>query len=571
MSNMDVEALQTIDGISASPGIAIGELVPLDNTRRKVLPKEITSADCELHKQAFVKARTTLVSELDEMLGYLDSTSRSIIETQKQIALDLEIERKVVDVIENKLMSGDYAVYHTFCEFIERLKESGSELFQQRIVDLENLRDRFIDHMCKEDNEIKLKKGDILVAKDLSPTELVSYHESGLSGIVMERGGVTSHAALIAQSLQIPCVVNAPNALRKSKKGTAILDGREGKLILNPDDEALDYYKKKLKKLKRSQKRLLKNLSEPNKTKSNTSFNLAANIEFESELGNLKKYNAEQIGLLRTEGLLFQNKISNEEQTSFYESVLKSVKGEVTVRLFDVGGDKIDSRIAEEANPFLGWRGIRMLLDEKTLLRNQLKALLTCSGFHKGRLKILVPMISMLEEVIQFKTLLEQVRSELEDEGIETDADLKIGVMIEVPSAALMAEEIAKEVDFMSIGTNDLTQYTLAVDRGNEKICGLYQQQHPALWKLIKVVVDAGESTNTEVTVCGELAGDVLGACGLYGLGVRNLSMITASIPKVKEELISHIDKDFGELAQYFLNANTTEEIKAKFEEWRLH
>lgn len=571
MSEVENVNKKVVSGISANSGIAIGNIVCINNQKRKVLPKSISEREVDKHLKIFKDGRAALIDELSVMLEYLDEQSGSIIDTQKQIVLDSEVEKRVESLIKEELLSSDFAVYKTFCDFIERLKESGSELFRQRIVDLENLRDRFIDVICDDDNSFSVKKGTILVTKELSPTELVSLHAEGLSGLVMEKGGITSHAALIAQSLEIPCIVSAKSATAKAFNTKGVLDGREGVLILDPEEEVLNSYISKLKKLKKAQKRLLDNISEPSKTKSGTEFFLSANIEFESELNQLKKYNATNIGLLRTEGLLFSNKTSFEDQVRFYESVLSATEGSVTFRLFDVGGDKLNTKIPEEANPFLGWRGIRMLLDEKELLETQLKALLICAGKNKGRVKILVPMISVEEEIIELKVIIGQLQKELSDEGIKVDEKVALGAMIEVPSAALNSKNLAEHLDFMSIGTNDLTQYTMAVDRGNEKICSLYQQQHPAIWELIKITVEAAVKTNTEIAVCGELAGNVLGACGLVGLGIRNLSMISNAIPRIKEELISHDDSEFNELAESFLAASNATQIKELFEDWRVH
>ena len=571
MNEVDGKSHKVIQGISANPGIAVGKVVCLDNKRRKVLPNAISADEVDIHLDAFERGRRILVKELSDMVEYLDANSAAIIETQKQIVLDAEIEKRVKSVIKDELLSGDYAIYKTFCDFIERLKESGSELFRQRIVDLENLRDRFIDIVCKDEQNLSIEKGTILVVNELSPTELVALHSEGLVGLVMERGGVTSHASLIAQSLEIPCIVSAKNATSKAFEVKAILDGREGQLILSPDSDLLEEYKLKLLKYKKNQKRLLKNINEPSITKSGTEFFLSANLEFASEIAQLKKYNATDIGLLRTEGLLFRNKTSFDEQLKFYESILSSTDGTVTFRLFDVGGDKLNSKIPAEANPFLGWRGIRMLLDEKDLLDTQLKSLLICAGKYKGRVKILIPMISVEEEVLQIKERIVDIHKELSNLGNKIDEQVSIGAMIEVPSAALNAENLAKHLDFMSIGTNDLTQYTLAVDRGNEKICSLYQQQHPSIWKLIKITAEAAEKTDTELAVCGELAGSVLGACGLIGSGIMNLSMISSAIPKVKEELISHEDSEFKELSESFLAASNTTKIKEIFEHWRIH
>lgn len=569
MTNSTLNKKVVIKGTSASEGIAIGNLVYINQKRREVVQKPILKSDIEKHLANFIKARDKLVHELGEMLNYLDRSTSEIIETQKQIVLDVEIESKVAAIIRDELVASDYAIHKTFSDFIERLEESGSELFRQRIIDLENLRDRLIDLIYSNQNDIEVNDKTILVAKEISPTDLVSYHEKGISGLVLEKGGVTSHAALIAQSLDIPCLVNAKHATLKVGTETAILDGREGLLILSPTNDELDSYQKKLNKLNRVKRRLLKNISEPSVTKSGSVFNLAANIEFETELKSLEKYNAKDIGLLRTEGLLFNGKTSFDEQVAFYKSALKSVSGKVTFRLFDVGGDKLSKQLPIETNPFLGWRGIRLLLDKKELLIEQLKALFTSAYKFPGRVQILVPMVSVVEEIQELKKVIKTVLNNLRDEGINITENIPVGVMIEIPSAALNADNIAKHVDFMSIGTNDLTQYTFAVDRGNERICELYQQHHPAIWRLINLTAQSAKNNDIPLSVCGELAGTELGASGLLGLGINNLSMMSSSIPKVKEELISHKEEEFKELANRFVEASTSKEVEFAFEEWR--
>lgn len=559
-----------IQGLTAGEGIAIGKVTVLDRNRRKVVPRSVSSSQVKHHKKLFTKAKDQLVEELDGMLSHLDKTSAAIIESQKQIIMDPEMNRKVFAIIEEEKLSVDYAVYSTFCSFIERLKESGSELFQQRIVDLEDLRDRLVDRVCDDQRLPPNLKGRILVTRELSPTELIAMYENGISGLVMEKGGVTSHAALIAQSLGIPCIVNAKHAIDQVESEKAILDGREGILILEPTKEELTEYKALLTKLKRKRKRLQKNVKEPSQTRSGTPFTLLANLEFTSEIEQIRLFNAAGIGLVRTEGLLFSNRSTQEDQEQFYQEILSGVEGPVVVRLFDVGGDKLlSARTPDEANPFLGWRGIRMLLDEEDLLKTQLRALLKVAGNNPGRIRILAPMISIEQEIIQLKRVIRQVEVELKEQKIRLEQHIPLGIMIEVPSAALIADRLGKHADFLSIGTNDLTQYTLAVDRGNERICNLYQQHHPAIWELIQIAVKAAKLNDIEISVCGELAGDVLGACGLIGLGIRDLSMSPSYIPRVKEELIAHTDAEFEELAQIILKASSTEQIKQAFEDWK--
>lgn len=478
------------------------------------------------------------------MAGELkDENTREIIETQGQIIQDPEIERSVFDIVENKLLSIDFAVYQTFCAFIERLKESGSELFRQRIVDLEDLRDRFIDEVCEQKNRKAIPKGAILVTKGISPTDLVSFYENGAAGLVMEKGGITSHAAIIAKSLGLPCIVNAERATKEVRDGQrVILDADSGSLILYPTDKTTRIYKKKIEALEALPVDVCEEVYE---TTDGIPFKLFANIEFEAEIDKVAESRALGVGLLRTESLLFGKRMRNsvEEQQQFYEQMLSGTNGPVTIRLFDVGGDKNARRPHKEANPFLGWRGIRLLLDEHELLRNQLKAILTVAGKFPGRVKILVPMVSVLKEVQQIKDEIDTVQQQLSSSGVKVDKNVPIGLMVEVPSVALLAYQFAKEVDFLSIGSNDLTQYTLAVDRGNERIHDLFQHYHPSILKLIKLTAEGAKEAGVEVSICGELAGDEIGAACLLGFGIKELSMVPSSLRKINELLSS---RSFG-------------------------
>lgn len=559
-----------IKGISTGEGIAIGKVFIYDKGKRQVHPRSITSRKVGANKKIFQDVCEKLSAELDGLLGRLDKGSADIIESQKQIIVDPEIQRKVFSVIEDELLSVDYAIYSTYCSFIERLKESGSELFQQRIVDLVDIRDRLIGLIRNDYSPKQNLKGRILIAQEVSPTELITMHEQGIEGLVLEKGGITSHASLIAQSLAIPCIVNARHALDIKTEGKAILDGREGFLLPSPSKDELKDYSLKLSKLRRKQKQAQQSSEKSLKTKSGTSFELLANIEFEEEIEYANLNKAVGVGLLRTESLLFSKSTTEEDQLEFYQNILRSIEGEITVRLFDIGGDKLDARIPIEDNPFLGWRGIRMLLDEKKLLKSQIKALYKTEILYPRRIRILLPMISVIEEIGSVKELIESVKEDLRNEGVNLDRNIPLGMMIEVPSTALIADKLAKLVDFFSIGTNDLTQYTLAVDRGNERISSLYQQHHPAVWKLIKATADAAHENGIDISVCGELAGNVLGACGLMGLGIKKLSMASGNMLSVKEELCSHRDEEFYLLAETILSSTSSDEVMKAFESWRL-
>ena len=560
----------SIKGLPGSNGVAIGSVLVLEKKKRKVQPKKVKPDSILTHLKRYAQSKEKFLIELDELTVNLDKKTAEILETQKHIALDIEIEKRVNASIEIDHFSVDYAIYSVFNEFIERLKESGSELFQQRIIDIEHIRDRLIDLSCEDEQRLEIEKGAILIVRDISPTDLVTFHEKGVTGLVMDKGGVTSHAAIIAQSLNIPCIVSAKEAVgTASYSKQAILDATNGVLILNPSRKKIDHYKKEIQRLKRVKKS--KGVFEgPSKTKDGKAFHLRANIEFTQELNLAKEYGAEGIGLLRTEALLYGGiaKKSEAEQDRFYEDILSQTKGPVVIRLFDVGGDKLNSHTPDEDNPFLGWRGIRMLLDEDSMFEGQLRSILKIAGKYPGQIKILVPMVSMVEEILQVKEKIAQVKKKLIEEEIPVEDSVPVGIMIEVPSAALLANHFAKEVDFFSIGTNDLTQYALAVDRGNEQICTLYQQLHPSVWKLIELAVHAANENEIEIGVCGELAGDELGAACLIGMGITDLSMSPTRIPEIKEKLISHSFEELSRFSKAVLSCSTSEEVKNLYKNW---
>ncbi len=558
---------QIIQGQASSEGIAIGPVWVIDSTSKPVSAKKIRPIQVRTHLKRFIKAKDLFLKELDVLSANLDSATKEIFEAQKHIISDVDIEAKVNHLIESDRFSVDYAVYDTFGQFIERLKESGSDLFKQRIIDLENLRDRLIELTSQNGKQPKVPKGSVLIVKEISPTDLVTYYDQGISALVMDKGGITSHAAIIAQSLNIPCVLSAKKAVEASKNSEkVIVDANEGLIILNPSNSTQTKFRNKLKEFNRIQKESL-TVEDQSVTKDGTVFHLRANVEFEQELEVVKKSGAEGIGLLRTEALLYGGfeKRSLDEQVKFYQNILEHSNGTCTIRLFDVGGDKLKINIGEEDNPFLGWRGIRMLLDERELLESQLMAILMVSGKYHGRIQVLVPMITDIFEIREVKTILALVQNRLDQKGIDYDPYIRIGIMVEVPSVALLANHFAKEVDFFSIGTNDLTQYSLAVDRGNERISSLYQHNHPSVWQLIYQTVYAAKKNNIHIAVCGELAGDPIGASTLIGMGVTDLSMSPHSIPKIKHLLSSNSDQKFKELAQKVMNAATVAEVTNTF------
>jgi phosphotransferase system enzyme I (PtsI) len=548
---------QIIYGQASNEGIAIGPVWVIDNANLAISVKKIRSIQVRPHQKRFSTAKKLFLEEVEQLSVNLDSATKEILEAQKHIVTDVDIEAKINHLIEGERYSIEYAIHKTFGHFIERLRESNSVVFKQRIVDLENIRDRLIELSHYRGKQQKIPKGSILIVKEISPTDLVAYYDQGISALVMDKGGLTSHATIIAQSLNIPCVVSAKNAVFVGKNSEqAIVDSNKGAIIFNPKVSTLNDYKTKVKELYRVKNDRSK-IKEQSLTTDGFNFHLRANIEFVQELDQVKKSGAEGIGLLRTEALLY----GSLEQYKFYDQILEKSSGVCTIRLFDAGGDKLKVKSEDEDNPFLGWRGIRMLLDEREMLVEQLKAILSVSGKYMGRIQILVPMITNIPEIKEVKSIIIEVQNGLDKEGILYDKYVKLGIMVEVPSVALLASHFAKEVDFFSIGTNDLTQYALAVDRGNERICSLYKHNHPAVWQLIYQTVYSAKKANIQLSVCGELAADQIGAATLIGMGVNELSMSPHSIPKIKHLLSSHSEKKFRELAQKVMNSSTTEEV----------
>ena len=557
-----------IKGFTGSAGIAIGPAFVVNEKQHSIMPKTIGAFQAKGHLKRFLKAKETFLEEIDRLAENLDAATAEIFEAQKHIISDVELQERIKNLISEKHHTVDYAIYEAFNTFINQLKVSDSDFFKQRIVDLENLRDRLIELACENQKEIHIEKGAILVVRDISPTDLVTYHDHGIAGLVMGKGGVTSHAAIIAQSLNLPCIVSAKNSIQASEFASqVILDASAGELILNPEHQTLNLYKKKIKRLQKEREEQLK-VKERSETKDGQVFHLFANVEFVQELPIVQQHNVEGIGLLRTEALLYSGigHKQEEDQIKFYEEVLSKGSGRVVIRLFDVGGDKLHFSASDEDNPFLGWRGIRMLLDERELLHTQLKAIFKVSGRYPDRIRILVPMVTIIEEIAEVKKVIAEVKEELRQEGVSFDDSVKMGIMVEVPSVAIMANEFAREVDFLSVGTNDLTQYSLAVDRGNERICNLYQHFHPSILQLIRMTADAAHKNGIEISVCGELAGDVIGAASLMGMGVNHLSISPSSIPKIRHLLSIHTSEEFSSYAQKALSASTAFEVKEHFE-----
>lgn len=563
---------RNISGIPASPGIGIGKVWVLNNETKKIHPEKIDNEEISEHEEKLDRAIKQVVNEHKDLKNDAeDEEIKQIIEAQIQILKDPDLNGTIRDNIKEKKYSVYYSIFSAFNDYIRVMEQASAQWLHERLVDIVSIRDQLIEAAKNRKQGLHIPEGSIILATEISPTLMIQLSKSNVLGIVMEKGALTSHAVILSQSLGIPCVVGAHWQKYKPKnQSDVLLDGETGEVILFPDSSAIKLFHKREKKQKEEIQKALKWAEKPNKTECGAEFTLRANVEFLEEMQRLSDYGAKGIGLLRTETILFQTtEFDVQEQVKFYSQILEESKKEsVTIRLFDAGGDKLLENFEAESNPFLGWRGIRMLLDEKDLLRKQLEAIYTTSGRYRTQIKLLIPMISRVSEVIEIKNHIAAVQKSLTNKGIPFDDAIPVGIMIEVPSAALMAEELGKHCDFFSIGTNDLTQYTLAVDRVNDRISKLFQPNDPSVWKLISMTIQAANRNNIPITVCGEMAAKPKEAACFLGLGIRELSMNTSSIPKVKSMLCSHSLSEMQSLAATVVKAKDIDEVMELMNRW---
>ncbi|MDZ7718994.1 MAG: phosphoenolpyruvate--protein phosphotransferase [Balneolaceae bacterium] len=565
---------KVFSGRPAAQGIGIGKVWQLREADTNVHPQKISESQVEENIQKFLKARELVCTEY-EKLKYIpeEDDLEEIINAQIQILYDPEVTSAVKQKIEEEHFAVEYAIFNTLNNYIQLMENSGSSWAKDRTIDIVSIRDELIRATKEKKKGYAVKEGEIVFAGEVSPTAMVQLSRNKIAGLVMEKGGLTSHAVILSQSLGIPCVINVHwNRYDIQNGSDVIIDGTTGQVIINPSWKQKEEYKRRKEDERKRFEKALEWAKKPNKTTCGTEFSLRANIEFLEELPRLNTHGAEGVGLLRTETVLFESdEFDVDKQIAFYSKVLEAVREHsVTIRLFDAGGDKLLEDAEFEDNPFLGWRGVRMLLDKKNFLKNQIEAIFRVSGKFDKEVKILIPMVSRMEEIHSVKQVIEEVKANLLEQEIPFNENIQLGVMVEVPSIALMSEQVAQHVDFFSIGTNDLTQYTLAVDRGNEKISHLFDSFHPSIWKLIKMTKDAADKHNIPVAICGEMASKPEAAACLLGLGIKDLSMNTGSIPIVKSVLCSHSYKEMHELSEKVLSAKDLDEVHELLDEWRV-
>lgn len=488
----------------------------------------------------------------------------------------LEDESGFVEPILEKIgsgMSAVHAVHEIAGGIAALLAASGDTYLKERAADIEDLRDNLILGILGRQRRslLHLSEPYVLVAEDLTPSDTALLDTERILAIVTEKGGVTGHMSIMAQAMEIPAIVGCAGVLKAVQDGAAIAaDGSTGEVVLEPEENALAHYRKKHASMLEDKRILVEYRTLESVTRDGHTVHLYANVGVAKDVERAVSYGAEGVGLVRSEFLYMQKSElpGEEDQFQAYCAILKKAAGRpVIIRTLDAGGDKDlpALHLSQEDNPFLGYRAIRIGLDQKELLITQLRALLRAAAH--GTLGIMFPMISSLEELRQAKLYLAEAAQRLESEGVPF-GEADVGIMIEIPSAAIMAEELAKEADFFSIGTNDLVQYTIAVDRGNPKVASLYTPYHPAVLKLIASVVEAAHKQGIACGMCGEMAGDALLTPFLLGAGLKEFSMSSALVPRIRRLVRSLSFEECRRAAAEILKKSTAAEVKSYLTEW---
>ena len=556
-------------GIAASEGIAMGKAFLLVEPVLTVTKKSIKNPDKEIAR--FHAAVNTVKQHIqvvrDQTETELGKVNAAIFDAHILLLSDPEI----IEAVENQVKVGvnaEFALQETALSLMELFEQLDDEYLRERAADIRDVTKQVLAKLLNVEipNLHSIKEEVIIVAKDLEPSETVQLNAMFAKGFTTDLGGRTSHSAIMARSMGIPAIVGTANATKVIQNGDfLILNGDSGEIFINPSQQLIEDYKEKQAENEAQMKKLELLKHVPTMTLDRIPLEVAANIGTPQEVEQVLQNGAEGIGLYRTEFLYMERDAlpTEEEQLEAYKTVLEQMEGKpVVIRTLDIGGDKKLPylHLPEELNPFLGLRAIRLCLQQQDLFRTQLRALLRASCF--GNLKIMFPMIATIEELREAKQLLLEEKEKLREQGIQVADSFEIGIMVEVPSTAILANQFAKEVDFFSIGTNDLIQYTLAADRMNERISYLYQPYNPSILGLVKMVIDAAHAQGKWVGMCGEMAGDAIAIPLLVGLGLDEFSMSPSSILKARDQINHLRQSEMKQLAKMALSMESSEQVK---------
>ena len=561
-----------ITGIPASPGIVFGKALVLKEEKIVLDTQKISEDQVEAEVARFYAGREAAVEQLNSIhqraLKSLGEEKAAIFEGHLMILEDEELEEEIIDYLRSNKVNASVAASKIIDQQVEMLSEIDDEYLKERAGDSRDIGNRLIKNILGMHivDLGDITEESILVAYDLTPSETAQLNLEKVLGFITDIGGRTSHTSIMARSLELPAIVGTNDVTARVNTGDyLILDAVNNRVYVNPTQAEIDELKNLEAKLAEEKAELAKLKDLPAVTLDGHKVDVVANIGTIRDCEGANRNGAEGVGLYRTEFLFMDRDQlpSEEEQFIAYKEVVEAMEGRLVVlRTMDIGGDKELPylNLPKEMNPFLGWRAVRIALDRREILHAQLRAVLRASAF--GKLAVMFPMIISVEEIRELKSVLETLKAELRAEGKAFDENIQVGVMVETPSAAVNAKFLAKEVDFFSIGTNDLTQYTLAVDRGNELISHLYNPMSPSVLGLIKQVIDASHAEGKWTGMCGELAGDERATLLLLGMGLDEFSMSAISVPRIKK-LIRHVNyQEVKALADEALQKPTAAEIE---------
>ncbi|HGL6673483.1 TPA: phosphoenolpyruvate-protein phosphotransferase PtsI [Klebsiella quasipneumoniae] len=560
-----------ISGILASPGIAFGKALLLKEDEIVIDRKKISADKVDQEVERFLSGRAKASAQLEVIKTKAGETfgeeKEAIFEGHIMLLEDEELEQEIIALIKDKHMTADAAANEVIDGQATALEELDDEYLKERAADVRDIGKRLLRNILGLAiiDLSAIQDEVILVAADLTPSETAQLNLKKVLGFITDAGGRTSHTSIMARSLELPAIVGTGSITAQVKNGDyLILDAVNNQVLINPSNEQIEALRNLRAQVAEEKAELAKLKDLPAITLDGHQVEVCANIGTVRDVEGAERNGAEGVGLYRTEFLFMDRDAlpTEEEQFAAYKAVAEACGSQaVIVRTMDIGGDKElpYMNFPKEENPFLGWRAVRIAMDRKEILRDQVRAILRASAF--GKLRIMFPMIISVEEVRALKKEIEIYKQELRDEGKAFDESIEIGVMVETPAAATIARHLAKEVDFFSIGTNDLTQYTLAVDRGNDMISHLYQPMSPSVLNLIKQVIDASHAEGKWTGMCGELAGDERATLLLLGMGLDEFSMSAISIPRIKKIIRNTNFEDAKVLAEQALAQPTTDEL----------
>lgn len=558
-------------GIGTSKGIGIGKALIIHKCKNAVSRVKIKDTEAEVDKfneavEKFIQETNELVDKLSQKLNG-DDKNALVLKSQEYLIRDPEFTSGVISAITNDKLNAEAAVEDT-CEMLKNIFLSfNNDTMTQRVADIEDMKQRLIAIMQgqKHIDLTKLSDNTVIIADEIHPSMTANMDTEHIAGIISEKGGDTSHASILARALEIPAVLSVKDICSKIAEGEeVIVDGAYGEVFVNPTPITLKIYNKKKKAYDERVKELKKYIDKQTVTRDGRKVMLAANIGNADEAAKAVKAGAEGVGLFRTE-FLFMNKQAlptEEEQYNEYKKAAVVLDGrQLTIRTLDIGGDKDIPYmgLTKELNPFLGYRAIRFCLDRVDIFTTQLRAVLRASAY--GNIRIMIPMITSVTEVQAVKKIINGICRDLDKKDIKYDKDIKIGVMIETPAAAIMADVLAHEVDFFSIGTNDLTQYTLAVDRGNENVAYLYSALNPAVIRSIKHIIECAHNAGIEAGMCGEAAADERMIPLLLNFGLDEFSVTVSRVLETRKEIASWSSKEVKEITENVMNYSEEKEV----------